>query len=267
MKNRFSKIIVGMFFFCILFPLVLIFILSFAKNWRWPLLFPKNFGLRSWKYFFDVKTKSLIALGNSCVISLAVTILTFAITMPAAKAAAFYQFKLKRFFELLFFLPLVIPPVTLAMGLHIEFIKLNLANNFFGVILINIFPCIPYSFFILKSGFALMGETIELQAKTLGANPFQVLYTVTLPLLLPSIITAAVMLFIISFSQYFLSFCIGGGRVLTFPILMVPFIQSGDRMLGCTFSVVFIIVLFLIMHISEKLIARLYKKRFGAVDA
>lgn len=267
MKNLVIKITTIIICLCIILPLVLILVLSFSKNWRWPAVLPKHFGLRSWSYFFNPTAKNLQAIFNSYIISIAVTILTFAITLPAAKVIAFYRFRIKRFFELLFFIPLIIPPVTIGMGLHIEFIKLNLANSFLGVILINIFPCIPYSFFILKSGFVLMGKEMELQAKTLGANSMQVLFSVTLPLLLPSIITASVTVFIISFSQYFLTFCIGGGKILTFPLLMIPFIQSGDRMLGSAFSTVFITSLILILFFSEKLLASLYKKRFGEKNA
>lgn len=267
MKKIITKIIITLIVVAIIFPLVIIFVLSFSKNWRWANIIPKDFGLRSWKYFFDPKTKSLTALFNSFVISIAVTFFTFIITLPAAKSLAFYKFKFKKIIEALFFAPMIIPPVAIAMGLHIEFIKLNLANNFLGVILINIFPCVPYAFFILKSGFVLMGKEIELQAKTLGANSLQVLFYITIPVLLPSIITATVLVFIVSFSQYFLSFCIGGGRVLTFPILMIPFIQSGDRMLGSVFSFVFVCAMFFILLVAEIFVKSIYKKSQGIKDA
>ncbi|MEL3909345.1 MAG: ABC transporter permease subunit [Treponemataceae bacterium] len=267
MKKIITKIVSALIIVAIIFPLLIIFVLSFSKNWRWANIIPKDFGLRSWKYFFDPKAKSLTALFNSFIISIVVTFFTFVITLPAAKSLAFYKFKFKKMIEALFFVPIIIPPVSIAMGLHVEFIKLNLANNFFGVILINILPCIPYAFFILKSGFVLMGEEIELQAKTLGANSLQVLLYVTIPILLPSIITASVMVFIVSFSQYFLSFCIGGGQVLTFPILMIPFIQSGDRMLGSVFSFVFIIVMFFILLVSEIFIKSIYKQKQGRKNA
>lgn len=248
-------------FIIIVFPQIMLLVLSFAKNWRWPNILPKEFSSRSWKHFFNPASKSLKALLSSTLVSICTTFLTFFITLPAAKSISFYNFRFKKFFTLLFFLPLIIPPVTIAMGLHIQFIKLNLANSFFGVVFINIFPCIPYAFFILKSGFDLLGQEFELQAKTLGANSLEVLIFITLPLLFPSILTASVMVFIISFSQYFLTFCIGGGQIITFPLLMIPFIQSGDRMLGSVFSIVFIFVMFLLLIITENIIKSIYKKR------
>ena len=65
----------------------------------------------------------------------------------------------------------------------------------------------------------------------LGASKINVFRYITLPLLLPGILGHPSMCFIIVFSQYFLA-CIGGGTVITYPMIMFPYIQSGDRVLA-----------------------------------
>ena len=65
------------------------------------------------------------------------------ISIPAAKALSLYNFKGKKFFELLVLSPAIIPTISIAMGVHIFFIKLKLANTYLGVVIINILPCIP----------------------------------------------------------------------------------------------------------------------------
>lgn len=253
------KITIGLFLGFLLLPLLVIFIWSFAKNWPWPKLLPENFGLRGWIYFFTPSSNSIPILLFSIFLSLTVTVITLVITMPAAKALALYKFKGKKLIELLIFAPVIVPTVTVAMGIHLQFIKLGLANTFLGVVLIQLIPCIPYSVRILKSVFEIIGEEMEEQAKVLGANSFQVFCYITFPMLLPGIISAGSMVFIVSFSQYFLTFLIGGGRIITFSMLMFPYIQSGDRMMGSVYSIVFILTTLIFLIILEKIIKKFYK--------
>lgn len=259
-KTKFSyKIMVAIFAGFVVLPLIIIFIWSFARNWPWPDLLPQSFGLRGWSYFFNPTSKSIPTLLFSITLSTVVTFFTLAITIPAAKSLAFYRFKGKKLIEILIFAPVIIPTVTVAMGIHLQFIKWGLANTFMGVVLIQLIPCIPYSVQILKSVFEILGEDMEVQAKVLGANPYQVFRFVTFPRILPGIISAGSMTFIISFSQYFLTFLIGGGRIVTFSMQMFPYIQSGDRMMGAVYSVVFVCTTFIFLMVVEKTMNRFYK--------
>lgn len=244
-------------------PLLLLVIWSFARNWPWPLLIPDDWGLRGWEYFFNPRTRALTVLFRSILISLTATLLTLILCIPAAKALAFYDFPGKRFMEIFLYSPMFIPATAIGMGVHIAFIRAGLANTVWGVILIHIFPCIPYGVYLLRSAFVIIGEEIEHQARVLGANSLRIFIHVTLPLLFPSLLTAGSLLFIVSFSQYFLTFLIGGGRITTFPMLMIPFIQSGDRTTGSVFSIVFLLTAAVIVIVSEKWLAAKYEKRFG----
>lgn len=255
------KIIIGMFLSFLLLPLIVIFLWSFAKNWPWPELLPNNFGLRGWAYFFNPSSKSIPILLFSLFLSFTVTLITLGITIPAAKALALYKFRGKKLIELLIFAPVIVPTVTVAMGIHLQFIKIGLANTFLGVVLIQLIPCIPYSIRILKSVFEIIGDGMELQAKVLGASSLQTFYYITFPMLLPGIISAGSMAFIVSFSQYFLTFLIGGGRIITFSMLMFPYIQSGDRMMGSVYSVVFILTTLIFLIIVERITNKFYKDR------
>ena len=261
-KRKLSyKIIVGMFLSFLLLPLIVILLWSFAKNWPWPKLLPDSFGLRGWEYFFNPSSKSILILLYSIFLSLTVTLVTLGITIPAAKVLALYKFKGKKLIELLIFAPVIVPTVTVAMGIHLQFIKIGLANTFIGVVLIQLIPCIPYSIRILKSVFEIIGEDMELQAKVLGANGFETFYHVTFPMILPGIISAGSMAFIVSFSQYFLTFLIGGGRIITFSMLMFPYIQSGDRMMGSVYSIVFILTTLVFLIIIERITNKFYKDK------
>ena len=146
MKNKTKlryKWIVGIFLCFILLPLAVIMIWSFARNWPWPKVFPSDFGMRGWEYFFDPSSKSIEILLFSLGLSFIVTLVALAITIPAAKALALYQFRGKKFIEILTFAPIIVPTVAVAMGIHVQFIKMGLANTFTGVVIDSPYPMYP----------------------------------------------------------------------------------------------------------------------------
>ncbi|RKD29027.1 ABC transporter permease [Thermohalobacter berrensis] len=261
MKKRslFFTVIMYSIIFLLLFPLVILFVWSFTKNWPWPNIVPKAFGLRAIKYVFSPTSKSLKTLLFSVWLSSVVTIITLFISIPAAKALGLYKFKGKRLFKLLILAPIIVPPVAVSMGIHVTFIRLGLANTFLGVVLMHIIPCIPYGVRILTNVFEIIGESMEMQARVLGANPYKTFFYITLPMISPGLVSAGSLIFIVSFSQYFTTFLIGGGKIVTFFMLMFPYIQSGDRMMASVYSLIFILTSLVLFVVIEKTVKAYYK--------
>ena len=73
----------------------------------------------------------------------------------------------------------------------------------------------------------------------------------TLPALLPGILSSMSMGFILSYSQYFTTLMVGGGRVKTIALVLVPYIQSGDRALSSVYSVAFVASALLVFFLFE----------------
>ncbi len=253
------KVIMYAIIFLLIFPLIILGIWSFLKIWPWPSLIPKDFGIRGFKYILDPSKKSLRVLCFSVCLSSVVTFITLLISIPAAKALGVYNFKGKGLFKILVLAPIIVPTVSVAMGIHVVFMKLGLANTFMGVVLVHLIPCIPYSIRILTNVFEIIGDSMEMQARVLGASPLQTFVRITLPLIAPGLLSAASLVFIVSFSQYFLTFLIGGGRIVTLSMLMFPYIQSGDRMMASAYSVIFILTTLVVLLVIEKVVKSYYK--------
>lgn len=247
----------------LILPLAMILIWTITVSWPFPDIIPREFGIRGLEAIFQPGSRALASLLTSIRISIFVTLLTLAITIPGGKALGIYDFPGKGFIKIFVLAPLILSPVAIGMGIHGTFIRLGLTNTEFGVILIHIVPVIPYGIRIFTNIFELVGDHLEEQSKVLGAGSFQTFLHVTLPTITPGIISAGSMIFIISFSQYFLTFLIGGGSVQTFPLLMVPYIQSGDRMMAATYSLVFIVVALLALLAIEKMFRLYYSKNSG----
>ena len=71
------------------------------------------------------------------------------------------------------------------------------------------------------------------------------------------------MAYITSFSQYFLTLLIGGGKVKTISVLMVPFIAKGDRSLGSAYALIFVISTLSVFVIIDSVIKRLSYQNKG----
>lgn len=252
-----KNLIVELFIISFIFPLIILCIWSITGVWTYPNILPQSYSLRGFEYILNLENVKVLI--NSIVISIIVVFITVIISIPASKALSLYNFKGKRFFELLVLSPIIIPTISIAMGIHIFFIKLQISNSYIGVIIINILPCIPYAVRIIGDVYKLVGDKFEIQAKMLGASNIDIFKFVTLPLLLPGILGASSICFIIVFSQYFLTMLIGGGNIVTYPMIMFPYIQSGDRTLGSLYSMVFLIVSIMILILIEKRVKRYYK--------
>ena len=126
------------------------------------------------------------------------------------------------------------------MGLNILFLRLGLAGSVFGVVLSHLVPTLPYTIFTLSGVFARYDENFEYQALVLGANPVRIFFSVTLRLVLPGLVIAGLFAFLISWSQYLLTLLIGGGQVLTLPMLLFSAVSGGNPATIAALSLLFV---------------------------
>lgn len=233
----------------VLLPLVPLLIWSFSFRWYFPALLPTEWSLRAWAYVFSPGSQVFRALVYSSVVGLAVTGISIMIGIPAGRAMGLYTFRGKTVVEFLILAPTIVPVIAVAMGIHVAFIRYGLADTLLGVILVHLIPVTPYMVMIMSSVFANYDPEYEQQARSLGANPWQVFWHVTLPAIWPGMLVGGLFAFIISWSQYILTVLIGGGRIITLPMLLFSFALSGDNAITAALSIVFIApaVLFLIV--------------------
>ncbi len=224
----------------ILLSFLPLFIWSIAARWQWPYLLPTKYDFGSFAYLISPHSQTLAVVLTSVLVALVVSILTIIISLPMAKILATYKFRFKGLCYALIWAPFLTPAVAIGMSLYGFMLNINLANSYAGVIIANMIPCIPYAMLMLHTSCAFLGNKYELQAEMLGSSFWRNIFKITIPALLPAIMRAFGMVYIIAFGQYFLTFLIGGGMVKTLPIIMFPYIQQGDRNLAAAYSIVYI---------------------------
>lgn len=258
-KNKINKIILIIVGACIILPILNLIIWSFTERWAWPDLMPQTYSLRAMNEIFSRKSEMTRLFTSSIILSLIVSILSVIIGLMTARAFVFYDFKFKRQLYFTTLLPFLIPSTVFAMGIHVMFIKWGLSNSLLGVIIAHLIYSLPYATRLLMDGTLAIGNKLEEQAKVLGATPFQAFTKTTLPILSPVILSSLSMSYIVSFSQYFLTLLIGGGKVKTFAIVMFPYLSGGDRNMASIYSLVFLGITIIIFGIFQFIVSKINK--------
>ena len=242
-------------------PLIPLAIWSFARSWFFPDLLPSAWSTRAWDYALSDTSQVMDSLGVTIVISLGATALSVLAGVPAGRALGLYSFRGKQLVELMILAPTIVPGIAVVLGIHVIFITLGLTNTVAGVILVHLIPTLPYMVLVMAGIFSNFDPDIEDQARSLGASPLKTFWYITLPAIMPGVIVGALFAFLVSWSQYILTLLIGGGRVVTLPLLLFNFATSGRNDVTGAISMIYILPGIVILVLT----ARHLSGRSGAV--
>ncbi len=243
-------------------PLVVLLVYSLAPVWNYPDIIPRKFSSGSYDYIFSQRNGILLSIGSSFSYAMATVIFTVIITILPAQVFARKKFRGRVLIETVVIAPALLPAMSYAMGAHYIFLRTGLSDSFIGLVLILSTVSYPYMLRALTAGFIAYGEEYTLCSKNLGAGFFTTLFQVELPLLLPSIISGGTIVFLVSFSEYFLVFLIGGGVVPSYSGYLFPFLNSSELSIASLLTLIFMIVPFLLFMMIEMFLSVYYKKRF-----
>jgi len=236
----------------LILPLIPLAIWSFAKGWFFPDLLPKRWSMQAWEYALSDTAGVIDSLWLTIGISLAATALSILVGIPAGRALGMYKFKGKELVELLILAPTIVPGIAVVLGIHSVFISMGLNNTVSGVVLVHLIPTLPYMVLVMSGIFANYDPSFEAQARSLGASSIKTFWYVTLPAIMPGIIVGGLFAFLVSWSQYILTLLIGGGRVVTLPLLLFNFATSGRNDITGAIGMIYILPGIIILLLTAK---------------
>ena len=191
---------------------------SFARRWfkTWlPDGYTTNWYVDAWKEF-QLGSVLLVTVQ----IVLAVVVLAMLIGLPAAYALARRDFAGKRLLTGLFLLPLMIPPITYGIPLATVMYQLNLAGTMTGVIIANLLPALPFVILVMTPFIEQIDTNLESAARVFGAKSSQVFRYVLVPLLMPGILAASLLVLVRTISMFELTFLTGGPSTQTLVVAL-----------------------------------------------
>ncbi|HEV7930897.1 MAG TPA: ABC transporter permease subunit [Actinomadura sp.] len=181
---------------------------SFGRNWfaGWaPKGFTTSWYSEAWREF---------GLGQVLLVTLEVAVAVVALALllgvPAAYALARRDFPGRRLVMLLLFLPVVLPPITYGIPLATVLYKFHLAGTMTGVIAANLVPALPFVVLVMTPFVEQIDTNVESAARMCGAGTRQVFTRVLVPLLVPGILAAGILVLVRTVAMFELTFLVAG---------------------------------------------------------
>ena len=152
------------------------------------------------------------ALQNSVIVASSAAIISTTFGVFAARASTRFDFPGKGGILGLIMLPLVLPEMIVAMSLLVVLLAVGMPLSIFTIILGHVLICTPFAVAILSSAFQSLDKSLEEAAYDLGESPFSTFRLITLPLVMPGVISSLLISFTISLDEFIIAFFLGGNE-------------------------------------------------------
>lgn len=220
----FSKIYIFIIFLFLYFPIFVIIIYSYNKSKTTAIW--TGFSLHWYSMLFQ-DYNVLEALKNSITIAVLSTALSALIGTLGAVGLYKYKFRGKASVNALLYITIVIPEIIMGIALMSYFSILNIEFGMFTLVLSHTTFCIPFVLMVVKARLAGFDHSIEDAASDLGANKFTVFKTITFPIILPGILSGAMLAFALSLDDVIINFFVSGPESTTLPIKIFSMLRFG----------------------------------------
>jgi spermidine/putrescine transport system permease protein len=210
-----------------LVPMVVIAVFSFAETPRDKINFAINdgFTLEYWEHAFANEELNE-ALRTSIELAALSTVISTAIGTLMALALVRYQFFGRRTTNLLIVLPMATPEIVIGAALLSMFVIYSVALGFTTLLIAHVMFSISFVVVVVRSRLIGFDRSLEEAARDLGATPLQTFRYVTLPLILPGVMAAALLAFALSIDDFVIS-NFNSGTTVTFPLFVFGAAQRG----------------------------------------
>lgn len=220
--------LMGFFLLNIVFMILTVVVNSLATRWFGTLL-PEGFTLRWYAQAWAEFQLSHILIVTLEVVA-AVVVLAILIGVPAAYALARARFPGKRLVLLLILIPMLVPPVTYGIPMATAFYQAGVGGTLAGVILANLVPALPFVILVMTPFIEQIDPNLEAAARIFGARTFQYFRFVLMPLLVPGMLAAGLLVLVRTIGMFELTFFTAGPDSQTLVVaLYYAVFSSGVR--------------------------------------
>lgn len=224
-KSKLSRnLFIALVFLFLYAPIFVLVIFSFNKS-RMNIIFT-GFTLKWYSELFT-NTNLLEAFFNTMIIAVTSTIISTIIGTVSAIGLHKYNFPIKGLVNKLIYIPIVIPEIVLGISLLSIYTLANLNLGMTTLIISHIAFSIPFVITSIKSTLSLIPKEYEEAAYDLGASRTKVFKEITLPLIMPGVISGATLAFTLSLDDVVISYFTAGPGSNTLPLQIYSMIKTG----------------------------------------
>ncbi|HEY4000718.1 MAG TPA: ABC transporter permease subunit [Candidatus Xenobia bacterium] len=231
-------------------PIVVLVLFSFNQSKRNAVW--KGFTLDWYRQLF-ADTEVMTSFGKSLEIAGIATVMATIIGTMAALALSRYRFKGRDLVATSLYLPMVIPEVVMGVSILTFFVSMKVTLGLFTLILAHVAFCISFVTVVVNARLQGFNRVLEEAAADLGASPWVTMWKVTLPLILPGIVSGALLSFTLSFDDFVVTFFNSGAGTTTLPIKVYSMLKFGvTPVINCV-STLMILITFALVLVSQRL--------------
>ena len=197
------RVICALIFFFLIAPIFVIMPLSFNSEPYFTYPMP-GYSLRWYDVIFGDSSQSILwqrAIKNSVIIGFSATLLATALGTVAALGLSRANFPLKGVVMAVLISPIVVPIVITAVGMFYFYAQIGLASTIPGIILAHTALGVPFVVITVTATLVGFNQNLVRAGSSLGAGPARVFFKVTLPLILPGVVSGALFAFATSWDE------------------------------------------------------------------
>lgn len=221
-------VVVAFFVINLLAMIATVLLSSFSTRWlgTWlPQALTTRWYFTAWREF---------QLGDVLIVTFQIVFTVVALSgllgVTAAYAMARRNFPGRNLVMLLFLLPLLVPPITFGIPLATVLYQAGVGGTFWGVVLANLVPTVPFVILVMIPFIEQIDPKVEAAAHVFGANKFQLFRYVMMPMLLPGILAALLLVLVRTVAMFELTFLTAGPTSQTLVVaLYYSVFASGVR--------------------------------------
>ena len=198
------------------------------------------------------------ALVYSLVIAVVATVISVVIGVLGGIGLKKFHFRGKKFINLMLYVPIVVPEIVLAVSMLIIFMTIGIKLGMGTIVIGHCTFCIPYAVVTIKGRISGDNDTLQEASMDLGANRVQTFWRITIPSIMPGIMSAAFLSFTLSIDDVIMSNMLASARQSTLPVLILSVNRTGitpDINALTTLMVLIMVFGMLVMNFIQRRIA------------
>jgi spermidine/putrescine transport system permease protein len=259
------RLLRGLFALVVLFlyaPILILLVFSFNDS-ALP-SFPLSGFTLHWYHQFLANVDLRGALETSAIVAALSSVGAVALGTLASIALARQRFRGKAVASAFLLAPLVIPFVVFGISLLLLFHALGISRSLLTVVIGHVVISLPYAILVLVPRLEQIDASLQEAAYDLGAGRLRTFRSVTLPLILPSIVSALLIAFTTSFDEYAVASFVVGTRQ-TFPIYLYSALRFPSQLPQVIAVAVVVLAASLVVVLAAELGRRRAEERLGAL--
>jgi len=237
-------------------PLLILIVFSFNEGRSMNFT---GFSFKWYKALFFNSARLWGSFYNTIVIAMVSALVSTAIGTLGAIGIYWHHFKLKKYLEVVSYLPIILPEIIIGVSMLMFFASLNIPLGLVTIMIAHITFNIPFVLLIVIARLSEFDYSIIEAAHDLGANEMDTLLKIILPICMPGIVSGFLMAVTLSIDDFVITFFVTGPGASTLPLHIYSMLRFGLSPVINSLSVILIIGSLVLAFMSKRMFRHMFK--------